>query len=450
MCQAIIVFGITGDLSRKKLLPALSNVVKQTGVVCDDFSLIGVATRKLDKEKMFQYCGLADNLKPLTEYISGDFSQIETFTKIKEVLKDKIDVVFYLATLPHLYQNIVNNIGLSGLNIDQSRIIIEKPFGFDLASAGILHDTLAKYFKEDQIYRIDHYLGKETVQNLSVFRFANGMFEPLWNRQYIEYVTVTVAESEGVVKRGKYFDKAGTLKDVIQNHLLQILAMIAMEPPINFEAKYVRDEKVKLLKCIRKIEPKDVVRGQYIGYRNEENVEADSKTETFCAMKFFIDNWRWADIPFYIRSGKALKERKTEVVISFRQPPLRMFKSFEGICGMPNRIIFTLQPEKSISIKFGAKKPGAGMDMMPVSMDFDYSQHDKDNNLSEYERLIIDAVNRDLSLFARNDNVFACWEVIENILKNWLEDKDPLCFYEPASWGPKEVANLFENHCQRW
>lgn len=450
MCQAIIVFGITGDLSRKKLLPALKNVVTQKGVTCDDFSLIGLATRKLNEEEFFSYCNIDENLKKITTYLSGDFSDEKTFQKLKDELKDKQDIVFYLATLPSLYGVIVEQIGKSGLNFAKSRIIIEKPFGEDLKSAYALNETLYQYFKEEQVYRIDHYLGKETVQNLSVFRFANGMFEPLWNRKYIEYVTITVAEDEGVVNRGKYFDKSGTLKDVVQNHLLQIMAMIAMEPPVSFDEHYVRDEKVKLLKCIRKIVGDDVIKGQYIGYRNEENVAPDSKTETFCAMKLFIDNWRWAEVPFYVRSGKALKQRKTEVVISFRQPPLRMFKSFKGICGMPNRIIFSLQPEKSISIKFGAKKPGTGMDMMPVSMDFDYSEHDKAHNLSEYERLIIDAVKRDLSLFARNDNVFACWEVVEDILKKWEADRDALCFYEPGSWGPKEVTNLFENECQRW
>lgn len=455
MAEAVVLFGATGDLSRRKVLPALANLIR-TKQFANDVKIIGLATRKLDQEQFFDYVKAEDVIKPHLEYMSGNFNEVETYERLKEKVKKYKKVIYYLATPPSFYTTIISFLGsqsIAGkgkLNA-QNRIVVEKPFGINEESARGLNEKALEFFSEDQIYRIDHYLGKETVQNISAFRFSNGIFESLWNRQHIDYITITVAENIGVENRGKYFEESGTLRDIVQNHLFQLLALIAMEPPVEFKADYVRDEKVKVFKSIKPIHPDQVVRGQYVGYRNEENVDPDSNVETFVALKTYVDNWRWAGVPFYLRTGKTLPERTTEIVISFHNPPTRMFNQYQGdVCSKPNQLIFKIQPEQSIAIQFGVKQPGRGMDMMPVNMVFNYSDQFAAQPLSDYERLILDCYNGDLTLFARKDGVESCWRIVDAIQDAWKKDPETLSFYAPKTWGPRETKQLFTDPCHHW
>jgi glucose-6-phosphate 1-dehydrogenase len=452
MGEALILFGATGDLSRRKVLPALTNLIEKQKL-SKDLLILGTATRKLSREDFFEHVGLPDSFRTQVDYLSGDFNDAQTYKQLKERLREIEKFIFYLATPPSYYNRIIT--GLKEEKLVQKgreeKIIIEKPFGVDLKTAIELNKIALDCFAENQIYRIDHYLGKETVQNITAFRFSNGIFEPLWNRQYVEYVSITVAEDSGIENRGKYFEEAGALRDIIQNHLFQILSLIAMEPPVVLEADKVRDEKLKVFNAIQEIKEVNVVRGQYEGYRKELNVAEQSEVETYVAMKLYIDNWRWTDVPFYIRTGKKMPEKKTEVIISFKQPPLKMFGiDKENVCGYPNQIILTIQPERSIAIKFGVKKPGEGMDMMPVTMDFNYAKHFKKDEISEYQRLILDCFNSDLTLFSRNDGAEACWKIIDPIQEYWRKNRSSLLFYPSNTWGPREVSNIFTNICHHW
>ncbi|MBN1697149.1 MAG: glucose-6-phosphate dehydrogenase [Spirochaetales bacterium] len=451
MGNAIVLFGATGDLSRRKILPALSTLIER-GKLPPDIAVIGAATRELSLEEFFDYVKAPEKIRSNIEYISGNFLEESTFHAIGKRLGGREKVIFYLATPPSYYKPIITALakhtiatqkGEGGFN----RIIIEKPFGVDLPTARELNETILRYFDENQIYRIDHYLGKESVQNISAFRFSNGMFEPIWNRNYIDYITITVAENIGVENRGKYFEEAGILRDIVQNHLFQILALIAMEPPAAFTADAVRDEKVKVFKSVKRVDIKEVVRGQYRGYREEENVARDSTVETFVFAKLFVENWRWAGVPFYIRTGKRLEQKLTEVVITFRQPPLRMFNAIpDEVCGIPNQLVLRIQPERSISIRFGVKRPGQGMEMMSVDMRFNYTDYITGKPISDYERLLLDCYQGDLTLFARSDGVEECWKIIDPIEHAWRGDASDMVVYEPGTWGPDSDI-LFENQC---
>jgi len=378
--------------------------------------------------------------------------------------------LFYLATPPEFFLSVSNSLKMQGLHKSSNqggwrRIIIEKPFGRNLESAVILNRDMTKIFHEDQIYRIDHYLGKETVQNILAFRFANGIFEPLWNRNYIQHVEIFASEHVGVENRGGYYDTSGALRDMVQNHLLQIAATIAMEPVSIFEAKAIRDEKLKVFQSFRQIKPeevtKQVIRGQYVGsvihgknvhgYRDENNVNPQSQTETYVALKFYIDNWRWGGVPFFIRTGKRLPTRVTEVVIHFKKTPHHIFKTDKSHGPLDNQLIIRIQPDEGILIKFGMKVPGAGFDIKNVSMDFHYSDLTDTKVPEAYERLLLDALLGDGSLFARADGVEAVWKFIDPILLAWENYPSIKLYGYPAgTWGPKEASELFDDPTEDW
>ncbi|MEM9326803.1 MAG: glucose-6-phosphate dehydrogenase, partial [Bacteroidota bacterium] len=410
----------------------------------------------------------------MMEYIAVDTSKDEAFQELKERLTS-IDnergiggnCMFYLSTPPSLYGPISK--GLAGVGYNQEdkgwrRLIIEKPFGYSLATAQALNRELRECFEERQIYRIDHYLGKETVQNLFVTRFSNSIFEPLWNRNYIHRVEITSAESVGVEKRGGYYDGSGALRDMVQNHLLQLVALVAMEPPVRVDADGIRNEKLKLFQSLRPMSPEDirsnVIRGQYInskirgdevpGYREEEGVDPSSKTETFVAMKFFIDNWRWADVPFYIRSGKRLPTRVSEVVIHFKPNHLHLFGQSE-MRNSQNMLVLRIQPDEGILMKIGLKIPGAGYHVKNVNLDFLYSSLTDAYVPEAYERLIMDAMNGDATLYARGDSAEAAWAFVDPILEAWKNDPDiPVFGYPAGTWGPEHVDDLIDGDNMIW
>jgi len=461
------------DLYRKDLLP-------------HNFAILGIGRTEYQDDSFRDRMNLAvndfSNSKPLEQSARGDFlkhvyyhamdsGKAEDYPGFKGKLTELNDragaqgnYIYYLATTPALYQVIASNLGDQGLNqaadgAGWKRIVFEKPFGFDLESAKDLNLHLQPIFDEEQIYRIDHYLGKETVQNILAFRFANGIFEPLWNRNYIHHVEVTAAESIGVEDRGKYYDSAGALRDMVQNHLLQVVATIAMEPPAKFDAKSVRNEKVKIFQSLCPITPQQVadrvVRGQYVesnidgtkvaGYRSEKNVAADSRTETFVALKLFIDNWRWGGVPFFIRTGKRLPTRTTEVAIHFRKTPHRLFKQNQDAIE-DNQLIIRIQPDEGILLRFGMKTPGAGFQIKSVDMDFHYKDLGEIEVPEAYERLLLNCIQGDPTLYARADAVEACWAFITPILKTWQENPNIKIYGYPAgSWGPREASTLVDD-----
>jgi glucose-6-phosphate 1-dehydrogenase len=362
--------------------------------------------------------------------------------------------LFYFAIPPDLFADLADRLAASGLSRETDgwrRVIVEKPFGYDLESARALNQRLATGFRESQIYRIDHYLGKETVQNILAFRFANGIFEPIWNRRYVDHVQMTVAEDEGIGSRGAYYDKAGALRDIVQNHMFQLLTLVAMEPPISFGAEDVRDEKVKVLHAIQPLNgdlvAHDVVRGQYDGYTSEANVSADSRTETFVAMRLLVDNWRWAGVPFYLRTGKKLSRRVTNIVVQFKRAPFMLFRDTPVESLHPNLLCLRIQPDEGISLSFDAKVPGPLERLETVTMDFSYSQHFRQEPSTGYETLLFDAMVGDQTLFHRMDIVEAGWQVVEPILSAWKRDRSPLPQYSPGSMGPAEAD---EQEDRRW
>ncbi len=486
-----VIFGGTGDLTRRKLMPALFRVFRQ-GLLSPDFALVGISLdeynrrsyKELIKKSIIKFSDSEKiDKKILGKFIdkiyyfslnvknSEKFSEMEQFLcGIDDSINGNKNYLYYLAVKPALYVPIIKNLGKVGLSNEKKnegwkRIIIEKPFGSDLASAQSLNQLLQKYFDENQIYRIDHYLGKETVQNILAFRFANGIFEPLWNRNYIDHIEITGSEKNGVGIRGGYYDQAGALRDMVQNHLLQILATIAMEPPNSFEARQVRNEKVKIFQALCPIDIKNieqrVIRGQYISsfidgekvfsYRDEDKVEPQSRTETYVALKTFIDNWRWSGVPFYIRTGKRLPARVNEVVINFKKTPHYLFKRIHPKDVGANKLILRIQPDEGIVIKFGMKQPGEGFNIKTVSMDFHYSDLGSEHLPEAYERLLLDAFIGDPTLFARADAVEACWEFITPIIREWERNPEiGLYGYPAGTWGPQEADNLFENQEQKW
>ncbi|MEP0366104.1 MAG: glucose-6-phosphate dehydrogenase [Cyclobacteriaceae bacterium] len=483
--QTLVIFGASGDLTMRKLIPAVFNLFKR-GYLPDSYKILGVSRTKYSDEE-YQKISVLEN-----EHLKGeDKDQLKTFSSVVgyqpidtadikgyETLADRLaemfeeskgaqNCIFYLSTPPSLYEVVSKNLSEVGLHNEDhgwKRLIIEKPFGYDLASANDLNAKLLKCFNEEQIYRIDHYLGKETVQNLLVTRFANSIFEPLWNRNYIQRVEITSAESVGVEKRGGYYDKSGAMRDMIQNHLLQLVSLVAMEPPARMDADAIRNEKNKLFQSIRPLTPEEirtnVIRGQYTassykddhfaGYREEPGVDKESRTETFAAIKFFIDNWRWADVPFYIRSGKRLPTRVSEVVIHFKPNHHHLFSN-RRLANNQNILVFRIQPNEGVLLKFGLKVPGAGFDVETVNMDFLYEDMTDAYVPEAYERLLLDCMQGDATLYARGDSVIGAWKFVDPILKAWKEDKSiPVYGYPSGTWGPEAAINMIEGENMSW
>ncbi|MFQ5701102.1 MAG: glucose-6-phosphate dehydrogenase [Acidobacteriota bacterium] len=482
----MVIFGATGDLTRRKLVPALYNIARDR-LLPPGFSVVGFARRDWNDEKfraeLKEGVNEFSRSRPVEEriwddfarglfYCRGSFDDPEAYTRLARMLATVTEKrgtrgnrLFYLATPPRYYPSIIRALGQAGLSgsagTPWSRIIIEKPFGRDLASARDLNLQALNVFSEDQIYRIDHYLGKETVQNILVMRFGNGIFEPLWNYQQVEHIQVTVAENLGMEGRGAYYDSAGTLRDMVQNHMLQLLCLTAMEPPVAFEADAVRNEKVKVLQAIRPIPLEDlenhVVRGQYAAgfingvqvpaFRSEKGVAADSRTETYVALRLFIDNWRWAGVPFYLRSGKRLPKRATEISIHFKKVPHLLFAGRGGDAIEPNVLSLRIQPDEGISLRITSKVPGSQVMLRPVVMDFRYGTSFGVDPPEAYERLLLDAIAGDSTLFTRRDEVEAAWRFMTPILERWqAEDAPPVHLYEAGSWGPTAASALID----RW
>lgn len=477
-----VIFGASGDLTRRKLIPAIFQLYKNNSLP-DCFALLGVSRTEFSDEE-FRKSVTTDNkhLKDKDQdtealeafaqklyYQPIDTNEPEEYRKVKDRLHEldaacstQGNYIFYLSTPPILYETIPEYLSQQDLNSKNGgwkRLVIEKPFGYDAKSARELNQILLQYFDEDQIYRIDHYLGKETVQNLLVTRFSNGIFEPLWNRNYIEHIQITSAESIGVENRGGYYDESGALRDMVQNHLLQIVANIGMEPPNTADAKAIRNEKLKLFQSIRPITeeevPEYVVRGQYIAsemdgkpvesYRDEKGVPADSRTETYVAMKFFIDNWRWAGVPFYLRTGKRLPTKVTEVVVTFKSPPHRLFVNVDQIKKTPNQLVVRIQPHEGLELHFGMKVPGAGFRVKTVDMDFHYSDLTDAYVPEAYERLILDCMNGDPTLYAMGDSVEAAWKFVDPIINAWENNPDITVHgYPSGTWGPEAAEKLLE------
>ena len=487
----LVIFGASGDLTRRKLIPALFDLYRQD-LLPEKFAILGVG-RTVFSDVAFRdhiltniktFCerkpvesGLLNKFTENLYYQTIDTKKLEDYKNLKDRLNaiDKElgiggNYIYYLATPPGLYETVAESLGVQGLNKQGDgegwkRIIVEKPFGYDLNSARFLNTNLQKVFNENQIYRIDHYLGKETVQNVLAFRFANGIFEPLWNRNYIHHVEVTAAEHIGVEGRGGYYDHSGALRDMVQNHLLQVVGLIAMEPPPVFNADAVRNETVKVFQSLCPIPPEQVrervIRGQYTastihgkkvpGYREEPGVAQDSRTETYVAIKFFIDNWRWDGVPFYIRTGKRLPTRVTEVVIHFKKTPHRLFTHQYTGYDEDNKLVIRIQPDEGVLLKFGMKMPGAGFEIKTVDMDFHYSDLAEVYLPDAYERLLLDCMLGDATLYARADAVDACWQFVNPILEAWKSDPTiPIYGYPAGTWGPKEASNLFDDPEEDW
>jgi glucose-6-phosphate 1-dehydrogenase len=475
----MVIFGASGDLAKRKLLPAIYNLAHE-GALPEQFNLIGVSRgemsddefRKGARESIAEFSRRdADDkvLDALTErfrYVTGSFDDESMYDRLGGVLDefdDEADTefnrLFYLSTAPSFFPVISEALGEHGLNRNEGsevRIIIEKPFGTDLDSAKELNRRVLACFDESQVFRIDHYLGKETVQNMLVLRFANGIFEPLWNRSYVDYVQITAAEDIGIGSRAGYYDKSGALRDLIQNHMLQLLMILSMEPPVSFSADEVRDEKVKVLHSIPAPEPEDVksmaVRAQYSegasageeakAYLDEEDVPEDSTTETYAAVRLMIDNWRWAGVPFYLRTGKRLARKITEIAVTLKPVPHLAFEQQGSLGVEPNQLVLTVQPNEGVSLSLVAKIPGARMSVRPVNMEFLYGTSFMSQSPEAYERLIMDTMRGDATLFARNDEVEAAWAICDPILKAWQESDESLPKYESGSAGPEEADEL--------
>ncbi len=487
----VVIFGASGDLTKRKLLPALYHL-EQSGLLPKDFAVVGVARRPLEKtfapdmkEGIISGGGVESDdakLDPFVnrvQYHAMNFDDAAGYDALKTMLAE-IDTkfgtqgnrLFYLATAPEYFSDIIKYLGEHcmakpadcGDGGNWVRVIIEKPFGHDLESAKALNNEVNKVFGEDQIFRIDHYLGKETVQNILVFRFANGIFENVWNRNYIDHVEITAAESIGIEGRGPFYETAGALRDVVQNHVMELLSFVAMEPPVSFAADAVRAEKIKVWKAVQPIHPADTVRGQYgpgavdgkpaVGYRQEERVHPRSQTETYAALRLEIENWRWAGVPFYIRAGKRLARRVTEISIHFKLPPLLLFKDAQGKGGegiRPNVLSMRIQPDEGITLQFGAKVPGPTMTISKVNMDFSYAQAFGQSSANGYERLLLDAMFGDATLFAHRDGVEATWALMTPILETWA--KDPIRDfpnYAAGTWGPATADALMKSDGRKW
>jgi glucose-6-phosphate 1-dehydrogenase len=488
--NAMVVFGASGDLVSRKLLPSLVQIFHRQ-LLDDRFYLLGTGRKNFSDQQFRKIAqqAIKDKCKNISVeesnlffeklyYISGDYDNISLYADIKSKLaeldkKYKVDGahIFYLAVPPLLYTTIVEQLGSAGLSCPREpdlkqppKLVVEKPFGRDLQSAVELDNIIHRCFDESQIYRIDHYLGKETVQNILMFRFANAIFEPVWNRNYIDHVQITIAESLGVEHRGSYYDKAGALRDMFQNHMLQMLALAAMEPPTSFEADSIRDEKVKLLRSIRPLSLQpwvaNIVRGQYgpgiidgkevVGYRDEPGIESDSKTETFVAAKLFIDDWRWKDIPFYLRTGKRLACKDTEVAITFKKVPHSMFAS-SGLDDMAaNVLVLQIQPEEGITLSFQAKRPGSKICMSTLNMNFSYRDIFGVDTPQAYQRLLLDCMLGDQTLFTRYDGVELSWQLLTPVLEAWQNEDSIPQEYPAGSESFPEADSLIESEGRKW
>jgi glucose-6-phosphate 1-dehydrogenase len=485
----MVIFGAGGDLTSRKLIPALYNLAK-ADLLSREFAIVGLSHTAMSADDFRKK--IADHIKQYTRndadqsviewflrrvyYVTAEFDDKNVYTQLKDLL-EKVNhdhtthgnYFFYLATAPSFFGSIVEQLAQAGLmeenNEHWRRVIIEKPFGHDLDSAKCLNVQLLKVVKESQIYRIDHYLGKETVQNILAFRFANGIFEPIWNRRYIDHVQISGAETVGVEGRGSYYDQAGALRDMVPNHIMQLISLTSMEPPISFHADAVRDEQAKILHAIQPWSSEEVltktIRGQYgpgimdgqhvPGYREEEDVPRDSKTETFVAMKLLIDNWRWADVPFYLRTGKRLAAQNTHIVIQFRRAPFVLFRDTPVENLMPNQLVLHISPEEGISLQFAAKVPGPIMRLGAVDMNFEYADYFGLQPSTGYERLLHDCMIGDQTLFQRADMVEAGWYVVSPALDVW-KALPPRNFpnYAAGTWGPKEADELLERDGRHW
>ncbi|MBC7235680.1 MAG: glucose-6-phosphate dehydrogenase [Chloroflexi bacterium] len=464
----IVIFGASGDLTRRKLVPALHSLACE-GRLHPQTHLIGIGRRPFAdqelREQLFagvqdyarlkpHLCALWEDFAVRIAYLQGDYDDPDTYrhlTRRLQEMEQKLGRepyrIFYLAVPPQLFPVIVEHLGQAGLHRGgehKPRIIIEKPFGHDLQSAQRLSAQVHAVFDESQVFRIDHYLGKETVQNIMVFRFANSIFEPLWNRNYVDHVQITMAEKIGVEHRGAYYDRAGVVRDMFQNHLLQLLTLTAMEPPSAFSAKMLRDEKVKVLQAIRPIPREHGVWGQYEGYRQEPNVDPQSNTPTYLALKVYIDNWRWQGVPFYVRSGKALAAKTTEITLQFHAVPHLLFPESTELG--PNRLSLFIQPNEGMLLRFQTKVPGAGMRAEPVDMEFRYGQRYGENILPDaYERLLLDAIQGDASLFARNDEIELAWQLVDP-LTDGIEPE----LYRRGSQGPRSADAFIRRDGREW
>jgi glucose-6-phosphate 1-dehydrogenase len=467
----IVIFGASGDLTWRKLVPALYNNFKK-GRLAECATILGFARRPYTEEEFRAHlregtaqfspetfdAGIWEDFSRRLKYfqgdldVSGDFPRLEAYLATLE--GGPVNRLYYLATAPEHYPLIVSELGAAGMASNPvcwRRIVIEKPFGRDLESAQALNQVVHTVFNESQVYRIDHYLGKETAQNILFFRFANTIFEPVWNRRYINNVQVTVAEDVDVGHRAGYYDTAGVLRDMFQNHLLQLLTLVAMEPPSSFNAETLRNEKAKLLESIRPIALTDTVRGQYAGYAQAEEVAPGSQTPTYAALKLYIDNWRWQGVPFYLRSGKALVYKTSEIIIEFQRPPHLMFHLAEDSMITPNILSLCIQPDEGIHLRFEAKVPDREQEMRSVDMDFHY-RSSFDGALPEaYQRLLLEALAGDASLFTRNDSIEAAWRLLDPVLQGWeTQAKPPLVIYPVGSWGPAEADELLAGDGRGW
>jgi len=485
----MVIFGASGDLTKRKLLPALYSLYRDQSLPLHAFAVVGFARRAIPDfaAQMRDGCDKFARRRPVDpdvwrsfeqgiSYVEGAFDDLDAYKRLDEHLK-QIDRargtqgnrVFYLSTPPSYYPVILQKLGEAGLigggARPFTRVIIEKPFGRDLESARALNRTAASVLREDQTYRIDHYLGKETVQNIFVLRFANSLFEPLWNAKYVDHVQLTVAEAIGVEGRGGYFEEAGIVRDMVQNHMFQFLTLMAMEPPVRFDADAVRDEKTKVLRALRPFSvedvARDVVRAQYAagssmgerkpGYRDEKGVKPDSSTETYVAMKLHIDNWRWSGVPFYLRAGKALPKRVTEIAIQFKAPPPLYFGSSGRTTVEPNVLSIRIQPDEGISLKFVSKVPGQSMEVVPVAMEFRYGSSFGAEPPEAYERLILDCMLGDSTLYTRGDEAEASWRFIDRIFAGWSEaSAPPVESYTFGSWGPDGADQLIARDGREW
>ncbi len=483
-----VIFGASGDLAKRKLLPAIFDLFKK-GYLPDQFALLGVSRTPLTDHQFrddaflnspfIELAGLDKTLQqdfakrlfyqPINTENSADYRHVkQRLDALEQEFKTAGNCIFYLSTPPSLYPVIPAALAGQGLNRSEHgfrRLVIEKPFGYDLKSAQQLNRDLKEYFPEDDIYRIDHYLGKETVQNLLVTRFANGIFEPLWNRNFIHHVEITSAENLGVDRRGGYYDQSGALRDMLQNHLMQVVAHVAMEPPISLKPSAIRDEKNRLFQSLKPIQPEEVnqlsVRGQYLashmrgemvkGYREEEGVPSESRTETYIALKFFIENWRWAGVPFFIRTGKRLPTRVTEITITFNRPPHTLFRrQVEHFDTASNQLVIRIQPDEGILLNLGMKVPGEGFDARTVGMDFKYAQLDSDVP-EAYQRLLLDCMKGDATLYAHGDGVESSWKFVEPILNAWDNDSEiPVYGYPAGTWGPESADVLIGQADAHW